>query len=75
MSETNSRLRYRLDLLSAEQRDQLMASLEVSKTTYYRLRDNPHQLTLEQAERLRVFLEGLDNCEYDMFRLLEPVEL
>lgn len=72
---TETRLTYRLGKLSPQERDQLINELQVSKTTYYRLRENPHHLTLEQAERLRRFLEALDNEEYDMFRLLEPVEI
>lgn len=72
---TGTRLSYRLSKLSTAERDDLIKELEVSKTTYYRLRENPRQLSLEHAERLRRFLEALDNEEYDMFRLLEPVEI
>lgn len=74
-NETTSRLSYRLEKLSRKERDALMNELSISKTTYYRLRAKPKGLTLEQAERMRTFLEGLDNEEYDMFSLLEPVSI
>jgi len=64
-----------LERLTAAERDELLTLLGVSKTTYYRLREQPQELTLDQADRLRKYLEQLDNCEYDMFQLLEHVDL
>lgn len=71
-----TRLAYRLRHLTAQQRTELCAQLNVSNRTLYRIADHPaHMLTLEQADRLRQYLEAVDNCDYDMYQLLHDMDI
>ncbi|HNA32556.1 MAG TPA: hypothetical protein PL010_12100 [Flavobacteriales bacterium] len=71
-----TRLAFRLRHLTAQQRVELCAQLNVSDRTLYRIADHPgSMLTLEQADRLRQYLEAVDNCDYDMYQLLREVDI
>ncbi len=76
LSKMQSRLAYRLRALSPEQRAELCRRMEISESTFWRaLRDPGNQLTLVEADKLRQYLEELDDCDYDMYYLLQTVDL
>jgi|GEM_PF-2900459 len=76
MPPTETRLAFRLRHLTPQQRTELCAQLDVSDRTLYRIAHDPaRMLNLEQADRLRQYLEALDNCEYDMYQLLRQVDI
>lgn len=70
-----SRLSYRLRRLTTAQRRELMQKLGLSKTTLYARMQKPGSLTLDEADTLRQYLEGIDNEAYDIYHLLREVDI
>lgn len=74
-TDQETKLSYRLRQLSAIEREQLLDQLGMAKTTLYARVANPRKLTLDEASTISRFLEAIDGEDYDMFALLEPVNL
>ena len=74
-TDQETKLSYRLRQLSAIEREQLLDQLGMAKTTLYARVANPRKLTLDEASTISRFLEAIDGEDYDMFRMLEPVNL
>lgn len=74
-TDQETKLSYRLRQLTPVERQQLLDMLGMAKTTLYARVANPRKLTLDEASTISRFLEAIDGEDYDMFRMLEPVNL
>lgn len=72
---SESRLSYRLRKLSTGQRNELLQHLGMSRTTLFARMKAPGTFTLDEAATVTRFLEGLDDCAYDVYDMMRPIEL
>ncbi len=74
-ADQETKLAYRLRQLTPVEREQLLDQLGMAKTTLYARMANPRKLTLDEASTISRFLEAIDGENYDMYALLEPVNI
>lgn len=74
-TNTESRLAYRVRMLSAMERTDLLNKLGMGRTTLFHRLNDPGKLTLDEARTITRFLEALDNEDYDIYEMLRPVEI
>lgn len=75
MAETETRLSYRIRIMSTEEREELLARLGISRTTLWARLNAPGTFSLDEAAAIQRFLEELDNESYDMLDMLRPIQL
>ena len=74
-TEKETRLAYRVRMLDAAEREELMARSGLSRTTLYARLKAPGKLTLDEATAITRFLEELDDVAYDLTMMLLPMDI
>jgi hypothetical protein len=64
-----SKLTYKLNQLSADDRDTLLGRLGISLGTYYQHKNNPGMFTLDELNTVREFLEEREGKDLDIYKL------